>query len=121
MERLRTSQEVARAVRSDLERAARRDVTEAYAGYDVARQQLALAETGVVVAAEVLRVQEARYRGGASTVLELLDAQAQLVQAEADRVQARYAVRLARAGLEAILGRRLATTSSDSSDTTSVP
>lgn len=121
MERLRTSQDVARAVRSDLERAARRDVTEAYAGYDVARQQLVLAETGVTVAAEVLRVQEARYRAGASTVLELLDAQAQLVQAQADRVQARYAVRLARAGLEAILGRRLGSSSSDLSDTTSAP
>lgn len=121
MERLRTTQDVARAVRSDLERAARRDVTEAYTGYDVARRQLALAETGVVVAAEVLRVQEARYRAGASTVLELLDAQAQLVQAQADEVQARYAVRLSRAGLEAILGRRLTSATSDLSDTTSVP
>jgi outer membrane protein len=98
--------DVARAVREDLERAARRDVTEAYTGHDVARRTLAIAGTAVTVAAEVLRVQEARYRAGASTVLELLDAQTQLAQAEADLVQARYAVRLARTALEAILGHR---------------
>ena len=65
------------------------------------------AHAGVGVAAEILRVQNARYRAGAATVLELLDAQAQLVQAQADLVQARYAVRLARASLEVILGQRL--------------
>jgi outer membrane protein TolC len=63
--------------------------------------------TGVAVASEIFRVQEARYRAGAATVLELLDAQAQLVQAQADVVQARYSVRLARASLEVLLGRRL--------------
>lgn len=107
--RLSSSRDVARAVRSDLERRARLDVTAAYSEHEVARRTLALASTAVLVAAEVLRVQEARYQAGASTVLELLDAQAQMAQAQADLVQARYAVRLARAGLEAILGRRLPT------------
>ncbi len=111
IERLKTGRTVARAVREDLERAARRDVTEAYTGYDVARRALELTQSGVGVADEVLRVQAARYRAGAATVLELLDAQAQVVQAQADLVQARYAVRLARASLEVILGQRL---SSDS-------
>lgn len=105
--RLKTGRTVARAIREDLERAARRDVTEAYTGYDVARRSLELAQAGVGFAVEVLRVQEVRYRGGAATVLELLDAQAQLVQAQADLVQARYAARLARASLEVILGQRL--------------
>jgi len=59
------------------------------------------------VAREVFRVQESRYRAGASTILDLLDAQSGLTQAQADLVQARYAARLALAGLEAILGRRL--------------
>lgn len=105
--RLKASRDVARAVREDLERAARRDVTEAYTNYDVSRRTLAIATTGVTVAAEILRVQQSRYRAGAGTVLELLDAQSQLVQAQADLVQARYGVRLARASLEAMLGRRL--------------
>lgn len=115
IQRLKTGRTVARAIREDLERAARRDVTEAYTGYDVARRTLDLAQAGVGVASEVLRVQTARYRAGAATVLELLDAQAQLVQAQADLVQARYAVRLARASLEVILGQRLSP-DSDRSD-----
>jgi outer membrane protein TolC len=106
--RLSAGRDVARAVRVDLERRARLDVTAAYTEHEVARRTLAIASTAVLVAGEVLRVQEARYQAGASTVLELLDAQSQMVQAQADQVQARYAVRLARAGLEAILGRRLA-------------
>lgn len=114
IERLGAARDVARVVRADVERAARRDVTEAYTAFDVARETLRLSGTGVLVAEEILRVQDARYRAGANTVLDLLDAQAQLVTSQADLVQARYAVHLARAALEAILGRRL-TSASDSS------
>ncbi len=108
VEQLSAARNVARAIRGDLERAARRDVTEAYTGNQVAARTMVLARSGVAVATEVLRVQEARYRAGASTVLELLDAQTQLVQAQADLVQARYQVRLTRTALEAILGHRFA-------------
>ena len=107
IERLSSARNVARAVRNDLEIGARRDVTAGYAGYDVARQTLMLSIAAVGVAAEVFRVQQARYRAGAASVLELLAAQSELVQAQAELVQARYNVRLARAGLEAVLGRRL--------------
>jgi outer membrane protein TolC len=107
IERARSTREVARAVREDMERSARRDVTEAYTAHQVANRTQTIATSAVAVADEVLRVQQARYQAGASSVLELLDAQAQLVQAQADLVQTRYAVRLARASLEAILGRRL--------------
>ena len=104
---LRSNRTLATATRQSLETATRHDVTQAYTGYEVARGSLASALTGVVVAGEIYRVQEARYRAGAATVLELLDAQAQLVQAQADVVQARYSVRLAQASLEVLLGRRL--------------
>lgn len=104
---LRSNRTLATATRQNLERGTRHDVTQAYTGYEVARGSLASALTGVAVASEIFRVQEARYRAGAATVLELLDAQAQLVQAQADAVQARYSVRLARASLEVLLGRRL--------------
>jgi outer membrane protein TolC len=103
------SRDVARAIRSDLECGARADVTEAYEAYDTARETVALQETAVAVARENYRVQEARYRGGAAEILDLLDAQVRLTQAEANLVQARYATRLALAGLETILGRRLFT------------
>lgn len=104
-----TSLEVSRAIRSDLERAALRDVTEAYTGYETARAEVGLAEEGLGVARENYRVQEARYRAGATTVLDLLAAQNGLSDAESQLVQARYAARLALARLEAILGSRFST------------
>lgn len=107
MQQLRTARRIAQVVREDLERGARRDVTEAWTAYEVSRRTLAISAQAAQVAAEVLRVQRARYQAGASTVLELLDAQTQLAEAEAGLVAARYSVHLSRAGLEAILGVRL--------------
>lgn len=105
----RVNRDVSRAIREDLERAARPDVTQAYEAYVTARATTALSGTGVVVARENYRVQESRYRAGSTTILDVLDAQIRLTQSEADLVQARYAARLALAGLEAILGHRLFT------------
>ena len=101
------NRDVARAIREDLERAARRDVTAAFEAYVTAQATTALSSTAVQVARENYRVQEARYRAGSNTILDALDAQLRLTQAEADLVQSRYAARLALAGLEAILGHRL--------------
>jgi outer membrane protein len=103
----RVNRDVARAIRADLERGAARDVTEAYEAYRTARTTVDLSGTALAAATENFRVQEARYRGGATTILELLDAQISLTQAQADLVQATYSTRLSLAGLEAILGRRL--------------
>jgi len=105
----RVNRDVARAIREDLERAARPDVTQAFEAYVTARATTALSSTGVLVARENYRVQESRYRAGSTTILDVLDAQIRLTQSEADLVQARYAARLALAGLEAILGHRLFT------------
>jgi outer membrane protein TolC len=105
----RTSRNVAEAIRADLERGARADVTESYEAYNTARASVELSSTAVLVAQENYRVQESRYRAGAATILDLLDAQVGLTQAEADLVQARYGTRLALAGLEAMLGQRLFT------------
>jgi outer membrane protein len=105
----RVNRDVSRAIREDLERAARPDVTQAYEAYVTARATAALSSTGVLVAQENYRVQESRYRAGSTTILDVLDAQIRLTQSEADLVQARYAARLALAGLEAILGHRLFT------------
>jgi outer membrane protein TolC len=103
----RVNRDVARAIRADLERGAARDVTEAYEAYRTARITVDLSGAAVAAATENFRVQDARYRAGATTILELLDAQISLTQAQADLVQANYSTRLALAGLEAILGRRL--------------
>ena len=104
----RTDRDVSRAVRSDLERAALRDVTFAYDAYQTARAQYALATEGLAAARESYRVQDARYRAGATTVLDLIVAQNSLSDAEAGLVQAQYIARLAFAQLESILGVRLA-------------
>lgn len=103
----RVERDVSRAIREDLERGAQRDVTEAYEAYSTARATVDLSRTALGAAAENFRVQDARYRSGATTIVELLDAQITLTQAEADVVQADYATRQALAGLEVILGRRL--------------
>jgi outer membrane protein TolC len=105
--RARNARDLAQATRADLERAAEADVTSAWEAYQTARATTDYSAQGLVIARETFRVQQARYRAGASTILDLLDAQSGLTQAEAELVQARYAVRLALAGLEAILGRRL--------------
>lgn len=103
----RVNRDVSRAIRADLERGALRDVTEAYEAYRTARGTVDLSGLALAAATENFRVQGARYRSGATTILELLDAQISLTQAEADVVQANYSTRLALAGLEVILGRRL--------------
>ncbi|MGH7606141.1 MAG: TolC family protein, partial [Gemmatimonadales bacterium] len=107
--RARVARDVARAVRQDMDRAVRHDVTAAYDSYVTARASTALAAEGVAVARESFRVQQTRYSAGATTILDLLEAQVSLSEAEAQLVQARYATRLALAGLESILGRRLFT------------
>lgn len=105
--RARVNRDVARTIREDLERVVRRDVTSSYDGYQTSVSTVELASVGVNVARQTYRMQELRYRSGASTILDLLDAQVNLAQAEADLVRARYDTRLALARLEAILGRRL--------------
>ena len=105
--RARVNRDVARTIREDLERAVRRDVAAAYDTYETSRAAVNLAGVGVSVARENYRMQEMRYRAGAGVILDLLDAQVNVAQAEADLVQARYETRLALARLEAILGRRL--------------
>lgn len=105
----RVSRDVARAVRRDMDRAVAHDVTAAYDAYVTALATAVLATEGLAVARESFRVQQSRYAGGATTILDLLDAEVNLSDAEAQLVQAHYKTRLALAGLEAILGRRLFT------------
>jgi outer membrane protein len=103
----RVIRDITRATRDTVERSVRRDVAAAYDGFTTARASADLAREQLQVARENFRVQQSRYRAGASTILDLLKAASDLDDAEAALVQARYATRLALAGLETILGRRL--------------
>ena len=107
--RARVNRDVTRTIREDLERVVRRDVATSYHDYQTSAASVELASVGLTVATQNYRMQELRYRSGASTILDLLDAQVNLAQAEADLIRSRYEVRLALAELEAILGRRLFT------------
>ena len=105
--RASTARQIAESARRYTELGVGRDMAEAYQAYNTARASAALAANAVVVAKENLRVQEERYRAGSTTILDLLTAQVAQTEAEAGLVQARFTTRLARAGVEAILGRRL--------------
>lgn len=105
--RANTNRKVADAAAADAERTTIRDITQAYEAFTTARASTELAARAVTVARENLRVQTERYRAGATTIIDLITAQVDLAAAEAGLVQARQATRLALAGVEAILGRRL--------------
>jgi len=75
--------------------------------YRIAYEAVTLTNQQLEAARETFRVQDLRYRSGANTILDLLEAQFQLTNAEAQVVQALYALNLSRAGLEAVVGRQL--------------
>ncbi|HEX7051605.1 MAG TPA: TolC family protein [Longimicrobiales bacterium] len=99
--------DVARVRLADARRAARAQLEQALAALDLAEQQVALTEEAVRVAEEDLRVQQERYRLGVATILEQVTSQVNLVQAETDRIAARYDYQIARAQVEALAGREL--------------
>lgn len=105
----RVNRDVARAIRQDMDRAVQVDVAAAYDTYVTARATTEQARLAVVVARESFRVEQTRYSSGATTILDLLASQGNLALAEGQFVQAQYAARLALAGLESVLGRRLFT------------
>lgn len=73
----------------------------------LAVQRVAVQQATIVASREDLRVQQQRYQLGASTLLDVLTSQTQLNQAEAALIQARYDARVARATIEALIGRTL--------------
>jgi outer membrane protein len=72
-----------------------------------ASQRVAIQTASVAAAEEDVRVQQQRYNIGASTLLDLITSQAALAQAQQTLIQARYDYRIARAQLEALIGRDL--------------
>lgn len=103
----RTDYDVAKATRLDAELEVRLEAVRAFEAYNTARASGEIEREAVDVARENLRVQAERYRTGATTIIDLITAQVELSEAEVALVQARQVTRLALAGLEALLGRRL--------------
>jgi outer membrane protein len=99
--------DVAEATASETKRAVEADLSMHLAELDAARARIEITQTSVVAAGEDLRVQQERYRLGASTIVDLLTSQEALNQAEVDVVNARFDYLRAKAQLEALIGRNL--------------
>jgi outer membrane protein len=98
---------VAEAQAAEARRSALSDFERLLAALELAEERLALLQESVEVAEEDYRVQQARYEHGASTILELITSQIAMTQAEQDLINARYEYQIAKAELEALVGREL--------------
>lgn len=107
VDRAAAAERVARARERDARLAARADADRALQALRTAEHAITLAEEAVRVAEEDLRVVNERYRVGVVTLLDVLASQISLDQARVDLIAARYDYALARAQLEALLGREL--------------
>jgi outer membrane protein len=105
--RAEVSADVARVAAADARRSARVRAAELLGGLRLAEQSIVLGAEAVRSAREDLRVQLERYDAGVSTILDVLISRAAALQAELALVSARYQYQVARAALEALLGRRL--------------
>ena len=99
--------DLAEANASDATRAVQAEMTTRLAELDAARIRTEITQTSVAAATEDLRVQQQRYRLGASTIVDLLTSQEALNQAEVGVVNARFDYLRAKAQIEALIGRNL--------------
>jgi outer membrane protein TolC len=102
-----TALDFARANQADARRQVNAQLTQQLAALATTFEQIAIAQDNLAAATEDLRVQNERYRVGAATILDLLTSQAALTQAEVNVVQTRFNYLIARARVEAVVGRML--------------
>ncbi len=107
VDRAQFSRRLAELREDDARLGAREEADAALHQLRTARLAIEIAEEAVAVAREDLRVVRERYEVGVATILDLLISQAATDEAAADAVTARYDYLLARAQLEAVLGREL--------------
>lgn len=105
--RANVAEETAAAASRDAKFLARQTLVQSLGQMRTAQQQVDIQVASVAAAVEDLRVQQRRYELGATTLLDLLTSQTQLYQARAALIRARYDYRIAKAQLEALIGRDL--------------
>jgi outer membrane protein len=105
--RARIQAEIADATVRDARLAAQQNLVQQLGALRTAQQRIALQQVSVAAAQEDVRVQQQRYALGASTLLDLLTSQSTLDAARSALIQARQDFRVARAQLEALVGREL--------------
>jgi outer membrane protein len=101
------AQDIAEASLRDARLAADQNFTQTLGAFRTAGEQVASDLATLDAAIEDLRVQQQRYAVGGSVLLDVLTSQTQLDQARRDLVRARYDQRVAKAQLEALVGREL--------------
>ncbi|HUV03712.1 MAG TPA: TolC family protein [Armatimonadota bacterium] len=80
------------------------DAKQSYLNLNEGQERIRAAEKGLEQARESMRLAQARYKGGVSTQIEVLDAQAALTLAETNYVNAQYDYQVALAKLERAVG-----------------
>lgn len=101
------AEESADAALRDARLAALESLAQYLAAYQTAEVRVVAQTASLGSAEEDLRVQQQRYGVGASTLLDLLASQTQINQAREALIRARYDQRIAKAQLEALVGRSL--------------
>ena len=105
--RAKVAEDIAEANLRDARLQSQQLLTQYQGAMQTAQQRVAIQLASVAAAEEDLRVQQQRYALSASTLLDVLTSQTQLDEARAALIQARYDYRVARAQLEALIGRDL--------------
>jgi len=100
--------EAAQAQLTSAQQAVISDVSQAYLNLKGAEQRVATAQAEVANAQESVRLAEGRYRGGVGIFLDVVDAQAALLTANTNAVNAQAALNVARAALAHAIGTRAA-------------
>ena len=97
----------AQAQLRDTRLAAEQQLTQLLGSLRLAEARIGIQLSSVEAGEEDLRVQNQRYALGSSTLLDVLTSQSTLNQARFSLIQARYDARLAKAQIEALLGRTI--------------
>lgn len=105
--RANVQEDVAEAQLRDARLLARQNLIQQLGALRTAEERIRIQQASVAAALEDLRVQQQRYNLGASTLLDLLTSQTTLNNARAALIQARLDYRVARAQIEATIGRDL--------------
>lgn len=105
--RANVTEDNAEAALRDARLAAQQNILQQLGTLRTAEERIQIQQASVAAALEDLRVMQQRYQLGASTLLDLLTSQSTLNQARAALIQARQDYRIARAQIEATIGRDL--------------